>query len=71
MEDWVIRPVAHFRGDFPEKFGIPRQAGVVPGLEGAVVFEEAYRDPEALRGIEGFSRLWLIWQYSETQRDGF
>ena len=71
MEDWVIRPVAHFRGDFPEKFGIPRQAGVVPGLEGAVVFEEAYRDPEALRGIEGFIRLWLIWQFSENLREGF
>jgi len=57
--------------DFPEKFGIPRQAGVVPELESVVVFEPEYRDPEALRGIEGFSHLWLIWQFSESVTDTF
>ena len=61
-----IRPIAHMVSDFPEKFGIPRQAGVVKELESVVVFEPEYRDPEALRGIEGFSHLWLIWQFSES-----
>jgi len=67
----VIRPIATYRGDLPEKFGLPRQAGVVEALEGLVVFEPEYRDAEALRGIEGFSRLWLIWQFSENLREGF
>ena len=67
----VIRPIATYRGDLPEKFGLPRQAGIVPALEGLVVFEPEYRDAEALRGIEGFSRLWLIWQFSENLREGF
>jgi tRNA-Thr(GGU) m(6)t(6)A37 methyltransferase TsaA len=66
-----IRPIAHMKSDFPEKFGIPRQAGVVPELESVVVFEPEYRDPEALRGIEGFSHLWLIWQFSESVTDTF
>ena len=57
--------------DFPEKFGIPRQAGVVKELESVVVFEPEYRDPEALRGIEGFSHLWLIWQFSESVTETF
>ena len=66
-----IRPIAHMVSDFPEKFGIPRQAGVVKELESVVVFEPEYRDPEALRGIEGFSHLWLIWQFSESVTDTF
>ena len=66
-----IHPVARMRSDFPEKFGIPRQAGIVPELESLVVFEPAYRDPEALRGIEGFSHLWLIWQFSESVTETF
>ena len=66
-----IRPIAHMVSDFPEKFGIPRQAGVVKELEGVVVFEPEYRDPEALRGIEGFSHLWLIWQFSESVTETF
>ena len=71
MNETTIRPIAVYRGDFPEKFGIPRQAGVVPELEGLVVFERDFRDREALRGIEGFDRLWLIWQFSENLREGF
>ena len=59
-----IRPIAYMHSDFPEKFGIPRQAGIVRELESLVVFEPEYRDPEALRGMEGFSHLWLIWQFS-------
>ena len=66
-----IRPIAHMVSDFPEKFGIPRQAGVVKELESVVVFEPEYRDPEALRGIEGFSHLWLIWQFSECLTEAF
>ena len=61
-------PIAHIRSDFQTKFGIPRQSGLVEELEAAVVFEPPYRDPEALRGIEGFSHLWLIWQFSEAVR---
>ena len=68
MEETIIRPIARYYGDLGEKFGVPRQAGVVEELEGWVVFEPAYRDPEALRGIEGFDRLWLIWQFSENLR---
>lgn len=67
----TLRPIAHMKSDFPEKFGIPRQAGIVPELESVVVFEPEYRDPEALRGIEGFSHLWLIWQFSEALTDTF
>ena len=68
---YTLRPIAHMKSDFPEKFGIPRQAGVVPELESVVVFEPEYRDPEALRGIEGFSHLWLIWQFSESVTETF
>jgi len=67
----VLRPIAHYRGDFPEKFGIPRQAGVAEALEGLVVFTEDWRNRDALRGIEGFSHLWLIWQFSENLRDEY
>ena len=66
-----IRPIAHMKSDFPAKFGIPRQAGVVPALESMIVFEPEYRDSDALRGIEGFSHLWLIWQFSEARTEGF
>ena len=67
----VIRPIARLYGDLPEKFGIPRQAGIVEELEGRIVFEPAFRDPEALRGIEGFSHLWLIWEFSENRRENW
>lgn len=67
----TLRPIAHMVSDFPDKFGIPRQAGVVKELESVVVFEPEYRDPEALRGIEGFSHLWLIWQFSESVTETF
>ncbi len=67
----VIRPIARLYGVLPEKFGIPRQAGIVEELEGRIVFEPAFRDPEALRGIEGFSHLWLIWEFSENRRENW
>ena len=71
MNEVTIRPIAHIESDFPEKFGIPRQAGIVEKLRGRVVFDGEYRNDEALRGIEGFSHLWLIWQFSENVRDDF
>ncbi len=63
-----MKIIAHIHTDFPEKFGLPRQSGLVKGLTGKIVFEPEYRVPEALRGIEGFSHLWLIWQFSEAIR---
>lgn len=63
--------IARIRTDFPTKFGIPRQSGVVKELKGRIVFEPEYRNEDALRGIEGFSHLWLIWQFSENVREGW
>ena len=64
-----MRIIARIRTDFPEKFGIPRQAGLVPELTAKIVFEPEFRDPNALRGIEEWSHLWLIWQFSEAIRE--
>ena len=66
-----MKIIAHIRSDFKEKFGIPRQSGLCEGLFQRIVFEPEYRVEEALRGIEGFSHLWLIWQFSEAVRDGW
>ncbi len=66
-----VQPIAHIYTDFSEKFGLPRQSGRVPSLQGKIVFEEPYRDPEALRGLEGFSHLWLIFDFSLAHREGF
>ena len=63
----LIRPIAHIRTDFPEKFGIPRQAGIAEELRGEIVFEPEYRAEEALRGLEEFSHIWLIWGFSENE----
>lgn len=63
--------IARIQTDFPTKFGIPRQSGLAPELEGLIIFEPEYRVPDALRGIEGFSHLWLIWQFSEAVRGGW
>jgi len=65
-EEIVIRPIAHIYTDFSEKFGIPRQSGLVEELCGRVVFTQEYRRPEALRRIEEFSHLWLVWQFSKA-----
>ena len=69
MERHTIKVIARIRSDFPTKFGVPRQSGLVPELRARVVFEPEYRSPDALRGIEGFSHLWLIWQFSGAVRD--
>lgn len=62
----TLQVIARMHSDFPEKFGIPRQSGLVEELRSFVVFEPEFRKPEALRGIEGFSHLWLIWQFSKA-----
>jgi len=63
-----MKIIAHIRTDFHSKFGIPRQSGIVEETEGQIIFEPAFRNPDALRGLEGFSHLWLIWKFSETER---
>ena len=71
MDTYEIKTVARLHSDLPDKFGLPRQAGIVEALEGRIVFEPEYRNPDALRGLEGFSHLWLIWQFSEAVREEF
>lgn len=68
MQDVTIHPIAHMRSDFPTKFGIPRQSNLVENLRSTIVFEPEYRNSDALRGIEGFTHLWIIWQFSEAVR---
>lgn len=64
-----MRVVAKIHTEFPTKFGIPRQSGIIESLRGTIVFEPEYRNPDALRGLEEFSHLWLIWEFSEAKRD--
>lgn len=63
-----LEVIAHIQTDFPEKFGIPRQSSLVPELTGKIIFEEKYRRVEAFRGLEEFSHVWLIWQFSKSLR---
>ena len=69
IETVPMQVIARLHSDFTQKFGIPRQSGLVDELEATVVFEPEYRSPDALRGLEDFSHLWLIWQFSEAVRD--
>lgn len=66
-----IQPIAHIHTSFPEKFGIPRQSGLAASLRGKVVFSPEYRNPDCLRGLEGFSHIWLIWEFSANIRQGW
>ncbi len=66
-----IKPIAHIYTDFDSKFGIPRQSGLVEELTGKIVFESEYRRTEAVRGLDGFSHIWLIWQFSQSVTDKF
>lgn len=68
-ETRTLNIIARIHTDFPTKFGIPRQSGLVEALQGTVVFEREYRNPDALRGIEGFSHLWLMWEFSQAVRE--
>lgn len=63
-----MRPIAHIRSDFATKFGIPRQSGVVGSLQAEIVFEPEFRSRDAVRGLEAFSHIWLIWEFSENVR---
>jgi len=67
----TLTPIAHIRTDFGSKFGVPRQSGVVPELTATIVFTPEYRNPDALRGIEDFSHLWLLWHFSEVKQEGW
>ena len=68
MQDVTIQVIARIKSDFPTKFGIPRQSGLVDSLRATIIFEPEFRNPDTLRGIEGYSHLWLIWQFSEAIR---
>ncbi len=64
-----LKTIAHLKCDFPEKFGIPRQSGLVDSVKARIIFTPEYRDPNALRGLELYSHLWIIWQFSEAVRE--
>lgn len=68
---YSMRPIAHIRSDFSTKFGVPRQSGLVDTLEATVVFEPEFRNPDALRGLEGFSHIWLLWQFDRAAGHGW
>ena len=68
METVEFRVIAHIENDYKEKFGIPRQSSLVESLTSRIVFEPEYRNPDAFRGIEGYSHLWLLWHFSEADR---
>ena len=67
----ALKTIATIHTDFPSKFGIPRQGGLVDALKATITFEPEYRDASVLRGLEGYSHLWLIWLFSESVMDGF
>ena len=71
MQDVTIQVIARMKSDFPTKFGIPRQSGLVQELHSTIVFEPEFRNADALRGMEDFSHLWIIWQFSEAVRSGW
>ena len=63
--------IAKIHTEFPDKFGIPRQSGLVPSLRGEIVFEPEFRSMDAIRGLEEFSHIWLLWEFSQAKRDGY
>ena len=66
-----IHPIAHIQSDFKEKFGIPRQSGLVEALRASIIFTPPYRVPDAVRGLEEFSHIWLVWEFSQARREGW
>ena len=68
MKNRTLKVIAHIKTDFPEKFGVPRQSGLVQQLRSTIIFEPEFRNADALRGLEDFSHLWIIWQFSEAVR---
>lgn len=71
IETHAVQVIARIHTDFPTKFGIPRQSGLVEGLRAEIVFEPAFRSPDAVRGLDGYSHLWLLWQFSAAVREGW
>ena len=69
MEQSTFSVIARMHSDFDQKFGIPRQSGLVEELESTIVFEPEFRNPDALRGLEGFSHLWIVWEFSKARRE--
>lgn len=67
----IMKIIAHIYTDFPEKFGIPRQSGLVEELTGRIVFEPEYRNPDAVRGLKGYEYIWLLWKFQDTERAGW
>lgn len=70
-EQYPMKVIAHIHTDFSDKFGIPRQSGLVPELQGVITFEPEYRSADAVRGLEGFSHIWIIWQFSKAVRESW
>ena len=68
-QEFTMRVIARIHSDFSSKFGVPRQSGLVDALESTIVFEPEYRNDDALRGLEGFSHLWLVWVFDQAIRD--
>lgn len=66
-----MKTIARIHTDYPTKFGIPRQSGIIASLQATIVFEPEYRNPDAVRGLEDFSHIWLLWQFSEAVRDNW
>ena len=69
--EMTLKVIAKIQSPFPGKFGIPRQSGRVEQIVSRIVFEPEYRNPDALRGLDGFSHLWILWQFSEAEREGW
>ncbi len=67
----TMKIIAHVKSDFPTKFAIPRQSGIAPDIKARIVFESEYRAKEAFRGLEDYSHIWVLWQFSESVRDGW
>lgn len=68
---YIMKPIAHIHSDFPDKFGIPRQSGLIDSLKAEIIFEPEYRNPDAFRGLEAYSHIWLIWGFSESIRSNW
>ena len=64
-----MKVIGHIRTDFPSKFGIPRQSGLIDDLKGKIVLEPEYRNPQVYKGIEEFSHIWLLWEFSEAKKE--
>lgn len=71
MDDLRLVPIARIQNDFTSKFGLPRQSGLIQTLESTLVFEPEFRNPDSLRGLEGYTHIWLIWGFSENIREGW